>query len=54
MRCYSCAVVVLCLAGTVFSADECASADGAALCAAEAAEGFVPLFDGKSLAGWKG
>jgi hypothetical protein len=41
------------LVGTVSAAEEGATG-GCGLCAEEAAEGFVPLFDGKSLAGWKG
>ncbi len=45
------------LLGCLFSTARAANGDAAAptgLSAEEAAEGFVPLFDGKSLAGWVG
>lgn len=45
------------LLGCLFSTAHAANGDAAAptgLSAEEAAEGFVPLFDGKSLAGWVG
>ncbi len=45
------------LLGCLFSTAHAANDDAAALAglsAEEAAEGFVPLFDGKSLAGWVG
>lgn len=47
------AVALCCLCSTVYAANDDAAAP-TGVCAAEAAEGFVPLFDGKSLAGWVG
>lgn len=44
-------IALCCLSATALAADPAAPSG---LCAAEAAEGFVPLFDGKSLAGWVG